>query len=620
MSSAVSLISCERSSDESTFQDEFVPAGEFLQGGVERWLQQPRLQRHPQLFAPHSLKVGVFGVIGHDPVKRCGCELAPLLARQSHPRICCFEDDEIEGCRKLIRSRRGKSAVAGEDTEVCSERRCRQERGEGRDRIADRKRRALRLPFRRTPLARWRPQIEENAAPQRTLRRYVADDIAIHGGGGDRPIEHELNLRLIPWRDRSDFEQDNPRTHFRRAVVEMDRKPLADRFLFAGQEAQNRVDAFRRRVEVGVEHDITASNRILLDARTCEVERAAVASLRGFGSPVLRMQGSNARHQPTWADLNPLADTHRSGIDRPRGHHANAQQREDPVDRQTKPHSLRSIAHDAARRLEMGAQRINPLPARRRDSKHARVRESRPADHRLRVARDLREPLMRGEIRFRKHDNAAVDAQQVEYRHMLERLGFYSVIGGHRQDRVIDPGRAREHRMDEALVARNVDEAERRSRRRGQEGETEVDGDAARLLFLEAIAIHAGQQPDQSRFPMVDMPGQPDDHGCPRGSDRRTSFNVVASSLRCSRLDWKAASSVRQRKSSTSRSFSIRPITGVGNERSLSAKSSIARPLPEARMERPALSIVSRGSAPDPIWLRHSESSTANASPTARAT
>ena len=211
MSSAVSLISCERSSDECAFQDEFVPAGQFLQGGVERWLQQPQLQRHAQLFTPHALKVGVFGVIGRDPVKRCGCELAPLLARQSHPRLCCFEDDEIEGCRKLIRSRRGKSAVAGEDGEVCGERRCGQERGEGRDRIADRKRPALRLPFRRTPLARWRPQIEEDAAPQRTLRRYVADDIAIHGGGGDRPIEHELNLRLIPWRDRSVLEQDNPR-------------------------------------------------------------------------------------------------------------------------------------------------------------------------------------------------------------------------------------------------------------------------------------------------------------------------------------------------------------------------------------------------------------------------
>ena len=404
----------------------------------------------------------------------------------------------------------------------------------------------------------------------------------------------------------------------------MGRKPLADRLLFARQEAQNRVDAFRRRVEVGVEHDIAASNRVLLDARTREVERAAIASLRGFGSPVLRMQRSNARHQPTWADLNPVTDTHRSGIDRSRGHHANAQQREDPIDRKTKPHSLRSIARDAARRLEMGAQRVNPLPARRRDRKHARVREHRPADHRLRVARDLREPLMRGEIRFRKHHNAAVDAQQVEDRQMLERLGFYSVIGGHRQDRVIDPSRAREHRMDEALVARNVDEAERRSRRRGQEGETEVDGDAARLLFLEAIAIHAGQHPDQRRFPMIDMPGQPDNHGCPsgeaRGSDRGASVGVSASCLRSSRLDWKAASSVRQRKSSTSRSFSIREITGVGNERSLSAKSSIARPPPEARMERPALSIVSRGSAPDPIWLRHCESSTANASPTARAT
>src|SRR5271154_5997800 len=163
--------------------------------------------------------------------------------------------------------------------------------------------------------------------------------------------------------------------------------------------------------------------------------------------------------------------------------------------------------------------------------------------------------------------------------------------------------------MDEALVAWDVDEAERRPCRRWHESEPKIDGDAARFLFLEAIAIDSGQRPHQSRFSMIDMPGQPDDHGCPsseaRGSDTGASVAVVASFLRCGKLDRKASSSVRQRKSSTSRSFSIRPITGVGNARSRRAKSSIARPPAEAWMERPALSIVSRGSAPDPTWLRH---------------
>ena len=110
---------------------------------------------------------------------------------------------------------------------------------------------------------------------------------------------------------------------------------------------------------------------------------------------------------------------------------------------------------------------------------------------------------------------------------MLERLRLHPVIGGDRQDRVVDAGRAREHRMNEALVARDVDEAERRPRRSRHESETEVDGDAARLLFLEAIALNSSQRPDQSGLPVVDMSGKPDDHGRPsgeaRGSDRRAS-------------------------------------------------------------------------------------------------
>ena len=62
----------------------------------------------------------------------------------------------------------------------------------------------------------------------------------------------------------------------------------------------------------GVEHDIATSDRLLRDARTREVERAAIAGPRGFGSPVLRMQRPNARHQPGWADLDPIAHSRRS--------------------------------------------------------------------------------------------------------------------------------------------------------------------------------------------------------------------------------------------------------------------------------------------------------------------
>ena len=276
----------------------------LLQGGVERPLRKPWLQRQAQVFAPDALKVRVFRVVGSNPHNRFRRERAPLLLRESQSRIPCFEDDEAEGRREFICAHGGESVVAREDAELGDERRRGQERGEDCERIADRKRRALRLPFWRAPLARRRPQVEENASAERTLGGYVADDIAIHGGRGDRPIEDELNIRLLARSNGLAAKQDNARANLRRRVMKADRKPLVDRLLFAGQEPQAGVDAIRRRMEAGVEHEITAANRILLDARTCEVERAAIARLGDLRCFVLRMQRSNARRQPGRADLD----------------------------------------------------------------------------------------------------------------------------------------------------------------------------------------------------------------------------------------------------------------------------------------------------------------------------
>ncbi len=44
-------------------------------------------------------------------------------------------------------------------------------------------------------------------------------------------------------------------------------------------------------------------------------------------------------------------------------------------------------------------------------------------------------------------------------------------------------------------------------------GKAEVNGNAARLLFLQAIAVDAGQRFDQSRLAVVDVACSTDDHG-----------------------------------------------------------------------------------------------------------
>ena len=248
------------------------------------------------------------------------------------------------------------------------------------------------------------------------MRGDVADDIAIHGGRGDWPVEDELDVRLVARSKGLVAKQNNARANLRRGVMKADRKPLVDRLLFAGQEAQAGVNAVRRRVQVGVEHEITASDRLLLDPWTRQVERAAIARLGDLGSSVLRMQGPNAGSQPGWTDLDPVAHTDGSGIDRARDHHADATQGEDAVDGETKAGPRRSIARDAARRFEVDAQRVDTLSGHRREGQHARVRERRVANRRSRITLDLGQSFVGRQVRFRKYDDAAVDSQQVEDR------------------------------------------------------------------------------------------------------------------------------------------------------------------------------------------------------------
>src|SRR5690349_5268788 len=162
---------------------------------------------------------------------------------------------------------------------------------------------------------------------------------------------------------------------------------------------------------------------------------------------------------------------------------------------------------------------------------------------------------------------------------MLERLRLDAVIGSDDQEREIDAGRARQHGMHQALVAGHVDEAESLAAFGRQIGEAELDGDAARLLFLEAVGVDPGQRFDQGGLAVIDVPGGSDDHGARPAS--------VATKL---------ASSVRQRRSSFSALSSIRPMIGMESPRSEAANRS--SPLP--RMARPALGMVSSGSAPEP--------------------
>ena len=148
---------------------------------------------------------------------------------------------------------------------------------------------------------------------------------------------------------------------------------------------------------------------------------------------------------------------------------------------------------------------------------------------------------------------------------MFQRLRLDAVIGGHHQDHKVNAGGPGQHVVDEPLVAGNVNKPEHRSIRARQIRKAEIDGNAARLFFPEAIRFYSGERTHQRGLAMIDMARGSDDHGdCSRsGLAARCSASAISPAVRTERaaLRNREASSLfpaAARKSQTSAWFGSR--------------------------------------------------------------
>ncbi len=94
---------------------------------------------------------------------------------------------------------------------------------------------------------------------------------------------------------------------------------------------------------------------------------------------------------------------------------------------------------------------------------------------------------------------------------VLTGLGHHALVGGHDQQHQVDSPRPRNHVADELGVSRHVHDAKGDPARRRIARKADVDRDPALFLFLEAVAVDAGQRLDQARLAVVDVPGRPQD-------------------------------------------------------------------------------------------------------------
>ncbi len=115
--------------------------------------------------------------------------------------------------------------------------------------------------------------------------------------------------------------------------------------------------------------------------------------------------------------------------------------------------------------------------------------------------------LLVHEVGLGERDDAALHAEQLEDRHVLHGLRHHAVVGGDHQQKEVDTGGPGHHGAHEALVAGNVDDAEATAVRQLQLGVPELDGDAPLLLLAQTVGVLAGEERDQRRLAVVDVPG-----------------------------------------------------------------------------------------------------------------
>ncbi len=90
-------------------------------------------------------------------------------------------------------------------------------------------------------------------------------------------------------------------------------------------------------------------------------------------------------------------------------------------------------------------------------------------------------------------------------------MRFDGFVGGDDQQHQIDSRCARQHVADETLVPRHIDKS-KADAAFFQERETQIDGDAAALFFLQAVGMRTGEGFDQRRLAVVNMPGRTDNY------------------------------------------------------------------------------------------------------------
>ena len=277
--------------------------------------------------------------------------------------------------------------------------------------------------------------------------------------------------------------------------------------------------------------------------------------------------------------LEPVAGRNASRPEGSRDDPSGAGQAERPVDVQPGATLMAAEVDRRGRASERGDELLEPRPLDRAHPHHLMPREQTP-DSRL---RGLHARAVDG-VHLRQRDDALLDPEQAQDLQVLVGLRLRPLPRVDDEQEEVDPRRARDHRPDEPLVPRHVDDREARPVRKLELRVAECDRDPAPLLLGQPVGVGARQRLDEAGLAVVDVPGRPQREPTGGRHEARQLSTAAATAA--------TSSSAIVRQSRSVRPSRTRATTGVGAARSVADRSPSSA--------QAALGSSSSGSAPPP--------------------
>ena len=242
-----------------------------------------------------------------------------------------------------------------------------------------------------------------------------------------------------------------------------------------------------------------------------QIDRDPAPRDRDLGLLPMRLNAARPRANPTRLELDLLTELEVPADERARGDRAESGDAEHPVDRQPWPAEVLPTRRLVQRPVE-GLEQLGQASAGDgRDDDERRPGQARASDPTADVLLDEVEPVRLDEVGLRQGDDRPLHPEQLKYREVLLCLGHDALVGRDDEQCEVDAPDAREHVLDEPLVARHVDDAHLSSAGQLQPGEAEVDRHAPVLLLLEPVRVDPGERVDERGLPVVDVARGSDD-------------------------------------------------------------------------------------------------------------